>query len=444
MNTIAWPGSQPDLLALKAARPERYPALFSTGGNVGWDILFAFPQQQHALFGSADKAGVTDFFARFPALATKQTVSNNVAAGLPFSGGWLLAFSYELGGMLEPSAGHAQDAENFPLAYALRIPAAILLDCSCGQTWLMAEAGHESCIGQMQADLAEIAAPPTASLPNFQLIEDEPARFLQGVSRIQSYIREGDVFQVNLSRGWRAEFDAPASPTALFRRLNQSNPAPFSALMDVGNWSIISSSPERLVRIAQDGRAVTRPIAGTHPRSAQADEDAALRQRLQSHPKERAEHIMLVDLERNDLGRVCAPGSVKVDALMELASYAHVHHLESTVSGLLRPGTNLQELMRAIFPGGTITGCPKLRTMQIIHELEAAPRRAYTGSLGYINLDGTLDLNILIRSFLLKQNQLWFRTGAGIVADSEPQRELAETRAKAKGLLRALDIGADR
>lgn len=147
---------------------------------------------------------------------------------------------------------------------------------------------------------------------------------------------------------------------------------------------------------------------------------------------------MLVDLERNDLGRICEPGSVRVEALMELASYAHVHHLESTVTGRLRPGISLSDLIRAVFPGGTITGCPKVRTMQIIRELEGSPRRAYTGSLGYVNLDGTLDLNILIRSFLLKDRTVWFRTGAGIVADSEPARELAETRAKAKGLLKAL------
>lgn len=147
---------------------------------------------------------------------------------------------------------------------------------------------------------------------------------------------------------------------------------------------------------------------------------------------------MLVDLERNDLGRICEPGSVRVEALMELASYAHVHHLESSVTGRLKNGVTLHELVSAVFPGGTITGCPKVRTMQIIRELEDAPRRAYTGSLGYVNLDGTLDLNILIRSFLLKDRTVWFRTGAGIVADSEPERELAETRAKAKGLLKAL------
>jgi anthranilate synthase component 1 len=187
-----------------------------------------------------------------------------------------------------------------------------------------------------------------------------------------------------------------------------------------------------------DGVIETRPIAGTHPRAASAQEDARLREALISSAKERAEHIMLVDLERNDLGRVCLPGSVRVDELMALASYTHVHHIESGVSGRLRPGTTPGQVLRALFPGGTITGCPKVRTMQIIAELEPSPRGAYTGSMGYLNHDGGMDLNILIRTFMIQGNQLSFKAGAGIVADSDPERELAETRAKAKGLLKAL------
>jgi anthranilate synthase component 1 len=293
----------------------------------------------------------------------------------------------------------------------------------------------------MQADLRAVPPLRESALPEPWLAEDSAEAFLDGVARIKSYIREGDVFQVNLSRGWCAKFSAPVSPPLLFRNLSCSNPAPFSAVAEMDGWSIVSSSPERLVRLERDGRILTRPIAGTHPRGETAAEDEALKARLSTHPKERAEHIMLVDLERNDLGRLCEPGSVRVDALMELASYSHVHHLESSVSGRLKPGISLFDLVRAVFPGGTITGCPKVRTMQIIRELEASPRRAYTGSLGYVNMDGTLDLNILIRSFLVKDRMAWFRTGAGIVADSEPERELAETRAKAKGLLKALVKG---
>jgi anthranilate synthase component 1 len=435
VEILAWPDT-PDLLALKAARPDRYPALFRTGGDSGWDILFAFPQTSKTLARRARLDEAIAFFNSLP-----QPERSLTSAALPFRGGWLLALSYELGGLLEPSAGMAEDPEHFPLARAQRIPAAILIDHQGKQTWLMAETGQESLLERMQADLR--AVPPLAEtdLPDMRLAEDPARDFLDGVARIKSYIREGDVFQVNLSRGWRADFSAPVSPALLFGRLNRSNPAPFSAVADLGGWSIVSSSPERLVRLEQGGRILTRPIAGTHPRGDTEAEDTALKARLSAHPKERAEHIMLVDLERNDLGRLCEPGSVRVEALMELASYAHVHHLESSVTGRLKSGVSLFELVRAVFPGGTITGCPKVRTMQIIRELEAAPRRAYTGSLGYVNLDGTLDLNILIRSFLVKDRSAWFRTGAGIVADSEPERELAETRAKAKGLLKALVRG---
>ncbi len=438
METLAWPDT-PDLLALKTAWPDRYPALFRTGGGSGWDILFAFPQAALTLPRQASAEEAAAFFGSLP-----QPAASSTSSSLPFRGGWLLALSYELGGLLEPSAGMADDPEDFPLAWAQRIPAAILIDHAANQTWLMAEDGMRSLLESMQTDLRTMPSLEETALPGMQLDEDPAKVFLDGVARIKTYIREGDVFQANLSRGWRAVFDAPVAPSLLFRKLSRSNPAPFSAVADMQGWSIISSSPERLVRLEQGGRILTRPIAGTHPRGRSHEEDVALKARLAAHPKERAEHIMLVDLERNDLGRVCEPGSVRVEALMELASYAHVHHLESSVTGRLKSGIGLLDMVRAVFPGGTITGCPKVRTMQIIRELEASPRRAYTGSLGYVNLDGTFDLNILIRSFLVKDRMAWFRTGAGIVADSEPERELAETRAKAKGLLKALSRGEEK
>jgi anthranilate synthase component 1 len=332
----------------------------------------------------------------------------------------------------------ADDTE-FPLAWLVRIPAAILFERGSGRCVLVAEAGQPALIDAMAGDLAQ-ALPPVPALPELgPLHEDDPATFLAGVARIQDYIRAGDVFQVNLSRGWQADFAALVAPAALLVQLMQKNPAPFSALLRMEDWAIVSSSPERLVRLGSDGRLETRPIAGTHPRSEDAAEDAALRARLQAHPKERAEHVMLVDLERNDLGRVCEPGSVKVAALMDIASYRHVHHIESTVCGQLREGASVFDVLRAVFPGGTITGCPKVRTMQIIHELEQTPRRCYTGSVGYINRDGSFDFNILIRSFLLRGRELSFRAGAGIVADSIAARELDETRVKARGLLRALE-----
>jgi anthranilate synthase component 1 len=220
------------------------------------------------------------------------------------------------------------------------------------------------------------------------------------------------------------------------------NPAPFACLVnldDVNNqaWSIISSSPERLVRVRDDW-VDTRPIAGTRKRSESVAADQALMAELIAHPKERAEHIMLIDLERNDLGRISQPGSVEVNELMVIESYQHVHHIVSNVRGKLQPQLTPLQVIEAMFPGGTITGCPKVRCMEIIAELEPSPREAYTGSVGYINYDGSLDFNILIRSFIQQGRALRFRAGAGIVIDSDPLAELAETRHKAKGLLRAL------
>jgi len=198
-----------------------------------------------------------------------------------------------------------------------------------------------------------------------------------------------------------------------------------------------ADTPERLVRV--DGRQVdTRPIAGTRPRSRRPEAESAEMSELAAHPKERAEHIMLIDLERNDLGRVCAGGSVRVDEYMSVETYAHVHHIVSNVSGRLRNDVSPIGVIRALFPGGTITGCPKVRCMEIIAELEGTGRGAYTGTIGYLNRDGSCDLNILIRTITAHRGTLGFRAGAGIVADSSPEHELAETRAKAEGMLRAL------
>ncbi|MGH8143527.1 MAG: chorismate-binding protein, partial [Steroidobacteraceae bacterium] len=272
------------------------------------------------------------------------------------------------------------------------------------------------------------------------LAEEPPERFQARVQAALEHIRAGDIYQANLSRPWRAQFAGaiePGTAAALYEALRTANPAPFAALAQYRGWSLLCSSPERLVRVA-DGRVDTRPIAGTRPRSRTVGADERELAALIAHPKERAEHIMLVDLERNDLGRICQPGSVQADPLMVTETYAHVHHIVSNVSGRLRDGLTPVDVLRAVFPGGTITGCPKFRCMQIIAELEGEARAAYTGAIGFVNHDGSMDMNILIRSLTLSGRRLEFRAGGGIVADSDWERELTETRAKARGLLAAL------
>jgi anthranilate synthase component 1 len=265
--------------------------------------------------------------------------------------------------------------------------------------------------------------------------EERPEAHLERVVRAKEYIRAGDIYQANLSRPWRITLAEEVRAAELYDILCAVNPAPFAALAQWRGASILSSSPERLVRIAGDRHVETRPIAGTRPRSRRPGGDLAEMTELAAHPKERAEHVMLIDLERNDLGRVCEAGTVRVDEFMSIESYAHVHHIVSNVSGRLRAEVTPIGALRAVFPGGTITGCPKVRCMEIIAELEGTGRGAYTGSLGFLGRDGTMDTNILIRTMTLAGRQVDLRAGGGVVADSIPERELEETRAKARGLL---------
>src|SRR5215469_12578850 len=284
-----------------------------------------------------------------------------------------------------------------------------------------------------QADVAP------AGFPVESIQEEDPSIYLRGVAQAKEHIRAGDIYQANLSRLWRVELGRDPGIATLYNRLCAVNPAPFAALAQWRGVTILSSSPERLARVS--GRRIdTRPIAGTRPRSLRPGGDVLEMTELAAHPKERAEHVMLIDLERNDLGRVCDPGSVRVDELMTIESYAHVHHIVSNVSGRLRPDVTPVGALRAVFPGGTITGVPKFRCMQIIAELERMGRGAYTGSLGFLGRDGTMDMNILIRTMTVMGRRLELRAGAGIVADSDPQRELEETRAKARGLLAAFNL----
>ncbi len=437
-----------DLLALQRAAPQRYPLLMeSTASGTAqgrWDLLLMADGQGISLSPDGTvrdlhgKAQAGDFLAALDAQWQALRTPRGDAT-LPFRGGWALLLDYELAGQIEPVLQLPVREDGLPVALALRCPAAILRDRSSGQCHAICEDGRQELLRLLHEDLARLPAqePLPAWQPPMQCREDAPQRFTGGVERVIDYLRAGDVFQVNLSRRWEAGFAAPLSPFALYARLRVANPAPFAGLFVGQGRAVVSSSPERLVSV--HGEMVqTRPIAGTRPRFA-GDDDAARIRELVGHPKERAEHVMLIDLERNDLGRICAPGSVLVDELMTVESYAHVHHIVSNVRGVLREGTTPGQVIAATFPGGTITGCPKVRCMQIIAELEQQARGAYTGAFGWLNRDGDMDLNILIRTAEVAGDTARFRTGAGIVVDSVPERELDETRAKARGLLRAME-----
>lgn len=427
------------LLAFHVQDTKNYPFLLESVTSSELDhysILFAFPQQQVRL----DDWKKGEFLASFQQQwqqAAQQ--AEDFALNLPFRGGWFLYLSYELVQEIEPTLKLERDYQKLPIACATRIPVAIIVDHKLKQTHVIAESDFQAEFGQACALAQQEPSMPELeqALAKVELQEDEPQRFEAGVECIRDYIKAGDVFQVNLSRAWQGNVDADISPEVLYQSLRKANPAPFSCLVQYDDFAIISSSPERLTRV-KDKVAETRPIAGTRPRSENLEKDIRLINELIAHPKERAEHIMLIDLERNDLGRICEYGSVEVNELMVIESYQHVHHIVSNVRGRLQEGKTPADVIRATFPGGTITGCPKVRCMEIIAELEQTGRGAYTGSVGYVNHNGDMDLNILIRTITQRDQHIVLRTGAGIVMDSVPKNELKETRHKARGVLRAL------
>ena len=465
--TILELDSYQDLLSLHINHPERYPFLLESvahgTAHSRYDILFAFPEASIQLNcqGTVETSNVEINSVelenrQFLECLDEWWLQNKIDAGsgapdhLPFIGGWFVYLGYELAAEIESTLDLPEDNSGLPVAAAIRCPAAVIRDHSRKCTWLVTEDGRKSLLKQMEQDIiaSEHLRKEEDSIKTEQvlesLVEEEAEIYLNEILKIKQYITEGDVFQVNLSRQWQATLDTTIEPSDIYRRLRMQNPAPFAAMVRLNDDFILSSSPERLVQVGHNdsGQMIvqTRPIAGTRPRSTEVDKDQAFSRELLSHPKEQAEHIMLIDLERNDLGRVCVPGSIEVDELMTLESFAHVHHIVSNVRGQLRPDVTPGEVIRAVFPGGTITGCPKVRCMEIIAEQEKTGRGAYTGSVGYINRNGELDFNILIRTLVQKGKQLVFRTGAGIVTDSIAERELEETRAKARGLLLALDI----
>jgi para-aminobenzoate synthetase component 1 len=261
--------------------------------------------------------------------------------------------------------------------------------------------------------------------------------YLDAVARVREYILAGDIFQANLSQRFQCLSDE--APFQLYQRLRQLNPAPFAAYLGFDEVAVLSASPERFLRLDEDRRRIeTRPIKGTRPRGLGPMHDAALGRALAESEKDRAENVMIVDLLRNDLSRVCRPGTVRVPELFALEHHPTVHHLVSTVVGEIEPGSGAVELIRATFPGGSITGAPKVRAMEIIAELEPTQRGVYCGSIGYVSATGAMDTSIVIRTYLALRGQVYFQAGGGIVADSDPELEYRETLDKARGLIETL------
>jgi len=471
------------LTALAALRPLGYPVLLEsvrvnerTGrySFVTADPYLIFRSQGdtvdiHWTAAPKGKYGVRASLRRKPLLKLRELMQNyrteRIEGLPPFTGGAVGFFSYDFVRQIEKVPGSAGDDLGIPEACFLFVDLVAAFDHVEQKAWVLVNPGaREQEMGfrrpepdawgrlydeaaarlAMLVTMLQTGTSPSAAAPVRQpessvrmVANMDRGRFEAMVRRCKEYIAAGDIYQANLSQRFSTATDG-RDPLHLYAVLREINPSPFAAYAELGDITLVSSSPERLVRLR--GRtADTRPIAGTRRRGANLGEMRDLTAELLTNEKERAEHIMLLDLERNDLGKVCDYGSVSVDELMVVEDYSHVIHIVSNVRGGLAPGKDGFDLVRAVFPGGTITGVPKVRCMEIIDELEPVARGPYTGSLGYLANTGDLDLNIIIRTFVIKDGAAHVQVGAGIVADSDPGREYEETLQKAEALFRAVE-----
>jgi anthranilate synthase component 1 len=410
-----------DLSLFNKLNHKRYPFLLESVAsceNNNYDILFAFPA----------KSIVTndDFLSKIPKIKTQKNPHN-----LPFVGGYFVYLGYELAGEIEPVLNLPQN--KLP-NYLVEIGSAIINNHTTNESFILSDnKEHFELIKQDVSNLGKVEIKNIYA----DITPPDDKTFQEMVKTCKNYIIAGDIFQANLSRKWQAKLRNNPDTIDIYHKLRKVNPAPFSAFASFAGFEIISSSPERLFSV-ENNIIQTRPIAGTRPRGDKISDDK-LKTELSTNLKEQAEHLMLLDLERNDLGRVCEYGSVKVDEVMSIESYAFVHHIVSNISGKLKKNTTFADIITALFPGGTITGCPKIRSMQIIAELENKPRDAYTGSLGYISNCGKMDFNILIRTIIKQNDDISISAGAGIVYDSDPEKETLETEHKAIGMLKVFN-----
>ena len=361
---------------------------------------------------------------------------------LPFTGGAIGFFSYDLARRWERIPDDNPKADQPPEMAIGLYDWALIVDHEEKVSWLVCEGRDTRTAERWESLLALMAQPVSIDSGQCRVTRPIEAdisrnRYGEQFEAIQRYIRDGDCYQVNFAQRFQGTLEGDS--WLAYRQLRLSNPAPFSAFFEGPNVSVLSSSPERFLYLHK-GHVQTRPIKGTAKRSRDSEMDRRLREALRSSDKDLAENLMIVDLLRNDLGRVCRPGSVRVPQLFDIESFAKVHHMVSTVEGDLAAGRDALDLLRACFPGGSITGAPKLRAMQIIEELEDCRRGIYCGSIGYIGFDGAMDTNIAIRTITVRDGNLAFWAGGGIVADSEEAAEYQETLDKASAIFEAFTV----
>ncbi len=374
-----------------------------------------------------------------------------------FCGGLVGSLGYNLVRAFERIPAHATNSLRVPDIMLMLVDSLAIFDHAQHTLRLVVNAmtqdrapraAYRQAVRRIEAMAAQLkrplrAAPRRPIRRQGELVRSNVSRaeFLAGVTAAKAHIRAGDVIQVVLSQ--RLERPIGCDPIDVYRMLRSLNPSPYMFLLRFGAVSLVGASPEMLVR-CEEGRLETRPIAGTRPRGRTSHEDEQLMQQLRASPKERAEHLMLVDLGRNDLGRVAQVGSVKTPELMVIEKYSHVMHLVSSVTARLRQGKTISDVLRATFPAGTVTGAPKVRAMELIAQLERHDRGPYAGAVGYLSFSGNLDTCITIRTILVKDGRAYVQAGAGIVADSRPEREYEETLTKARGMLRAIEAAEQR
>ncbi len=372
----------------------------------------------------------------------------------PFAGGAVGFLSYETAGTFEPVPPAAHDPHGLPLALFGLYDTVVAFDHAYGMMQVISlaslagdvDAAYDEAVARIDGACARLSGPLPAQVPAIAAgpapgpaatSNCTPDAYEAMVERGKEHIRAGDIIQVVLSQ--RFSRPTTAAPFAIYRALRSLNPSPYMFYLQLGGFQLVGASPEMLVQV-RDGQVATHPIAGTRPRGASPAEDATLAAALSADPKERAEHLMLVDLGRNDIGRVATIGSVRVPILFEIEHYSHVMHLVSHVAGDLRAGLDAVDALRACFPAGTLSGAPKVRAMQIISELEADARGAYGGAVGYLSASGNMDMAITIRTIMLRDGVATVQAGAGIVADSVPATERQESENKARALMVALDL----